>query len=345
MVGELPSQAVTTWMGNCSTSSVSRDDRRFTNSFGHGVMPARMTRFLNAEYRTLSVLPRPCDTTYSAPSAARSRASASTGRSSGNNGTDRYARPARCSVFGEWTVNRDPSQSMYSHRSFRTSLGHRRPPYRTNATIVCQSGSQCRITNSVVARSTKNCRAVLVRVQPRILPNGLTSIHRWSTAMEKNRLALRHISETVVSANSFRRNHRRKSSASPAVIDSIEQVLPNRSSSRSALRVMLRIVFGFLPAYSSRQRLSNSPRFAGRKLRDTRLHDASRSRRVGDASRSQRAVPSGVGSPVIDVETMTSTWCLASRAVASRYSSQSQCLPFPVVFELHPLVAVGTIHN
>jgi len=116
------------------------------NSRGHGCRPARRTIFSNVVRRFTFIHPAGpiaafrnfSSTTYSAPSGARSKASARVGRSSANRGIVRLALPGWCSVLGDVTTIRPVSQSMSCQRRESTSLGHRRPPKRLRATIARQ---------------------------------------------------------------------------------------------------------------------------------------------------------------------------------------------------------------
>jgi len=72
----------------------------------------------------------------------------------------REPRPAWCSVFGLPTRTRSFSQSTPHHRKDKTSLGHRRPPYRHKAMIVRHVVSGAASSNSaVIVRVIKRWRS------------------------------------------------------------------------------------------------------------------------------------------------------------------------------------------
>ena len=81
--GELPSHAVTTWIGCLCISSVSRLARRLWNGRGHGLRPARLMSRMNCGCRLHARHPRGCSAfsrrrapiTYVAPTGAASKGS------------------------------------------------------------------------------------------------------------------------------------------------------------------------------------------------------------------------------------------------------------------------------
>ncbi len=91
--GVFPSHAQTTWTGNYFRSSVSRLDRRFWKSFGHGLTLAFL-RIRRSWVRRFTLLLREQWMTHLASAGTWLRYFSKYVRNSGNRGVTRVSRPS-----------------------------------------------------------------------------------------------------------------------------------------------------------------------------------------------------------------------------------------------------------